>query len=183
MSEARYHCRRCRLKLAEPTENPRSAFCCRGCHRQFYDKHCLACERPMERKTGTQKTCGRRKCGNEYQSLKAHSMLGRYHPGPTLRSGSANPIEIGVPERVKGDRPCRIVAGQLTPDQLLLVTAGTGGPDCPFKFDSTLNRKHWIQPARTEITPSGDFADSEWSEVTSSDGVRCFVPVRDAANG
>jgi hypothetical protein len=37
MTEAlRHHCRYDRAKLSEPTDNPRRAFCCRGCFNRFY---------------------------------------------------------------------------------------------------------------------------------------------------
>jgi hypothetical protein len=94
----KHHCRRCRLKLAEPTENPRSAFCCRGCHRQHYERHCQACERPMERKSGTQKVCQRRHCSTKFRELKRHHLLGRYHAPARVNLASGTPIKIGVCE-------------------------------------------------------------------------------------
>ena len=92
MLALKHHCRRCRLKLAEPTENPRSAFCCRGCHRQHYERHCLACERPMERKSSSQKTCHRRHCSTQFRELKRHHLLGRYHASPGVNLASRTPI-------------------------------------------------------------------------------------------
>jgi hypothetical protein len=45
----RHHCRYqpCRLKLAEPVDNIRRAFCSPGCHASFYKRRCLVCERPF----------------------------------------------------------------------------------------------------------------------------------------
>ena len=39
----RHYCRnpRCRSKLKQPVENPRRAFCTRGCHSSFYHSRCL----------------------------------------------------------------------------------------------------------------------------------------------
>jgi hypothetical protein len=41
----RSRCRRCQYALPEPAE-ARRAFCCRGCHRQFYAAHCRVCDEP-----------------------------------------------------------------------------------------------------------------------------------------
>jgi hypothetical protein len=64
----RHHCRnpRCRSKLKVPAENPRHAFCCRGCRESYYRSRCVICEgqRPPS-PTGVM--CRRRKCKNEYR--------------------------------------------------------------------------------------------------------------------
>jgi hypothetical protein len=127
-SEARRHCRRCRVKLAEPVENPRSAFCCRGCYRQFYAKRCLACEREMDRTAGHQKLCGSATCRREYRAMVAHHIGGKFDERPqgTFDGGSpsANPIKQGVCGPEKADRPWRQVAGPaLSPVELRLATA------------------------------------------------------------
>ena len=54
------------------------------------------------------------------------------------------------------------------------IEAGSVG-DCPFELDRKLNRKHWREAERAEIEANGCFAEPEWREVISSDGVRCFV--------
>jgi hypothetical protein len=65
----------------------------------------------------------------------------------------------------------RQVAGPpLSPKDLHLVTVGN-----PFKQDSKLNRRHWLEPDRAEIEAGGLFEDTDWREVFSPDGVRCFV--------
>jgi hypothetical protein len=73
----RHMCRdpRCGCKLPEPVSNSREAFCCRGCHTQFYRTRCLVCEAKMERKTENQLVCGKRKCRN---ALQADISFGRY---------------------------------------------------------------------------------------------------------
>ena len=80
MDGARQLCRNplCRSKLKEPVENPRSAFCSRGCHASFYRHRCMACEQAMERRSENQLLCGRRKCRTEMGELRRHEMLGRY---------------------------------------------------------------------------------------------------------
>ena len=67
---------KCRSKLKTPVENPREAFCARGCHSAFYRKRCLVCEEPMERKTENQLICGKRRCRN---ALQGGFNGGRYH--------------------------------------------------------------------------------------------------------
>jgi hypothetical protein len=65
----RHQCRKCRTKLAEPTDNPRRAFCCRGCLGSFYRSRCVVCEEPIRRKTEWQKTCISRECKAEVRPV------------------------------------------------------------------------------------------------------------------
>src|SRR5689334_8237158 len=67
MTEAalRHQCRHCRSKLAEPTENPKRAFCIRGCFNSYYRSRCVVCEGPIRRKSERQKTCIDVKCKGE----------------------------------------------------------------------------------------------------------------------
>jgi hypothetical protein len=67
----RHQCRKCRTKLAEPTDNPRRAFCCRGCFGSFYRSRCVVCEEPIRRKTEWQKTCISRECKAEVRRFPA----------------------------------------------------------------------------------------------------------------
>jgi hypothetical protein len=114
-SQVRHHCRRCRATLAEPVENLRSAFCCRGCHRLFYARRCLVCENEMDRSAGHQKLCGSAACRRGYRAIVAHQTEGKFDAKPQCSSNggspSANPIETGVCEPEKADRPWRQVAG------------------------------------------------------------------------
>jgi hypothetical protein len=62
------HCCRnphCRSKLPNPVDNPRAAFCLRGCYDSFYLKRCIVCER--HKKRPQDRLCGRRLCRNEYR--------------------------------------------------------------------------------------------------------------------
>lgn len=116
----RHHCRRCRLKLAEPVENPRSAFCCQGCYRQHYEKRCLVCDKPK---------LGRRQvhslCRAEFRALLTHKRLGRYHPSGRVQVASAAPIKIGVSGHDKRGRGWRQIAGApISPDELHWATLG-----------------------------------------------------------
>ena len=94
----RHYCRnpRCGSKLKAPVENVREAFCARGCHTQFYRKRCIVCEQPMERKRESQQLCKRRKCKSRFAALKAHSLLGRYHPSSHVLDASKNPTKPGT---------------------------------------------------------------------------------------
>jgi hypothetical protein len=78
----------------------------------------------MARKTGNQKLCGKRKCKSVFESLKAHLALGRYHPSADPVSDSKSPITTGTFSPLKADRPWRIVAGELTDEELRLATIG-----------------------------------------------------------
>lgn len=177
-SRAAHHCRRCRLKLAQPTENPRSAFCCRGCHRQFYETRCLACEREMPRKMGHRLLCGRRTCSTKFRELKRHIQLGRYHPAGRAVSNSETPMKIGVDSGGVGQPTCRIVAGSLTDAQLLFATVGGRFRNCPFNADRKINHRHRMDADRNEIEAAGCFSEPDWREVISSGGTRCLVAAR-----
>jgi hypothetical protein len=151
----RHQCRnpRCRSKLSAPVSNPREAFCARGCHSSFYRKRCVACEQPMERKRESQQLCGRRKCEGQFKTLKAHMILGRYHPStPTENAGPVNhpdaavdacgkPIKTGTFLRLKTDRAWRQVAGPEQSDrQLRLATADANAVE---RSNRMTNRQHW----------------------------------------
>jgi hypothetical protein len=173
-SEARTRCRRCSVNLDAPVENPRSAFCCAGCHRLFYSSRCMACEAKIEKPTARRVVCRRRKCDADFRALKRHFGLGRYHPSTRVENASANPIKLGVGSRSNGRPTSRIVAGALTPEQLRFVTVGTTFGNCPLGLDRKLNRKHWLEAERKEIEANGHFAEPVWCAVISSDGVQCF---------
>ncbi|MGY3608350.1 MULTISPECIES: hypothetical protein [unclassified Bradyrhizobium] len=193
VTEARTYCRRCRAKLAEPTENMRSSFCCRGCYRMFFAARCLVCEGTMKRNAGNQVVCSRPVCRTEFQSLKRHGVLGSFAGPKTAQVGrgsaqhrSASGITENTEgrERVESDRPCRIAAGSaLTPVQLRLITVGAAFGNCPFEQDRKLNRRHWLDTERNEIEAGGYFEDTEWRAAASSDAVGCFVASREVANG
>jgi hypothetical protein len=84
---------KCRSKLPLPVSNPREAFCARGCHGAFYRKRCLVCEEPMERKTGNQLICGKRKCRNALQAQFMHSNRQSWRQKPLILLGSNRPSQ------------------------------------------------------------------------------------------
>jgi hypothetical protein len=67
--KAKHYCRnpRCRSRLPEPVDNPRRAFCCRGCFDGFYRSRCRVCEAPIRQKNGQPKTCISRKCKADFR--------------------------------------------------------------------------------------------------------------------
>jgi hypothetical protein len=130
----------------------------------------------MERSSGTQLVCGRRHCSTKFRELKRHNLLGRYHPSPRYRSGSANSVKIGVSEGNQKRPTFRIVAGSLTQAELGLATVGAAFGCCPFDADRRANRRHWLEAEAAD----GCFTEPAWRELTSPDGVRCFVPVNEA---
>jgi len=50
--ELRQRCRKCRGKLAVPTDNPHHAFCTRFCFDCFYRNRCRVCEKDLRKKGG-----------------------------------------------------------------------------------------------------------------------------------
>jgi hypothetical protein len=152
-TQLRHHCRRCRLRLEEPVENPRSAFCCRGCYRQLFVKRCLVCEKEIERTAGHQKLCRSVACRREYRDIVAHQMEGKFGAKPHRTSDgaspSANPIEIGVRRPEKTDRPWRMVAGTLSDTELRLATLSLDRLTAARIH--RLNREYWRDDSATLI--------------------------------
>jgi hypothetical protein len=152
----RHYCRnpRCRLKLPEPVSNEREAFCCQGCHTNFYRTRCRICEAPLEQpqRGGTRLICKRAKCRSAW---RAGLGLGRY---PTLNGAESIPevpVNKGPKVAVSDDRarPWRIVAGrELTPTQLHCAII----PPDP-KLVARLTRQHkqyYCDTAKSLIGPT-----------------------------
>jgi len=122
----RHYCRnpRCRMKLKAPVENPREAFCTKGCHSSFYRKRCLVCEAEMVRRTENQLICGKRGCRN---ALEARSGLGRYLPLPDGVSPLGKPINTGLKSSPADYRPWYIIAAgaAISANTFFCATAGS----------------------------------------------------------
>src|SRR6516165_1891742 len=182
--QLRHYCRnpRCRSKLSTPVENLREAFCTRGCHTQFYRKHCIACEQPMERKRESQQLCGRRRCKNHFAALKAHFSLGRYHPSSSALDASGNPIKTGIFSPLKSDREWRLVAGPAV--DMRLATIGAAGA---VKQADKANRRHWAEAgaaaliqrhhAPDNVVGGYKFADAPEIEIAPSGNVSTSTPI------
>lgn len=120
-------CRRCRVKLTEPVSNQRSAFCCKGCHRNWYAQHCMACEGQRHKS---------RKCRLELASIRRHGMMGKFHQKrpfgaeipDSAKPRAQTPIfigSVGLSKRVEW----RVVAGPaLTERKLHLATLSPPKP-------------------------------------------------------
>jgi hypothetical protein len=108
-SKVRHRCRnpRCGAKLKEPTDNPREAFCCKGCFTSYYRNRCIVCEHPYDRTREDQHTCGRRKCKGEFRRhrLRFLPKWGQI-PGEAL-STTRNPIKSGLKTGIKSLRGWR----------------------------------------------------------------------------
>jgi hypothetical protein len=141
--KARHYCRnpKCRSKLPAPVATERDAFCTRGCHRAFYRHRCLICEKPMERKTERQLTCGKRACR---KALQAGESLGRYRASSGVISPSKKPVNKGPKEAVKDDRARSwyvVAAG--TPISANAYHCATVGAGEASDEADRINGKHW----------------------------------------
>ena len=93
--------------LKEPTDNPREAFCKKGCFTSYYRNRCIVDERPYKRVREDQHTCGRRKCNGE---LRRHPLryFGRWLGTPAeALSTPKNPIKSGLKTGIKSLRGWR----------------------------------------------------------------------------
>ena len=165
--QLRRYCRnpRCRSKLSTPVENPREAFCAKGCHTQFYRKRCIACEQPMERTRESQQLCGRRKCKHQFAALKAHFSLGK----------------LGIFSPLKSDRGWRQVAGPPVDPRLATV-----GAEDAVKNADRVNRRHWADAgaaaliqrhhAPVNIVGGFKFPDAPQIEITPTGSVSTSTP-------
>lgn len=184
----RVKCRRCEAKLDQPTSNDRSAFCCRGCFRMFYDKRCLVCEAPMERKSAKQMICGKRKCRNRLGAMKGYHGMGKFIDSPRVAADgiteSANPIKQGVFYAAKW----KIVAGPPLSATAFRCATVPDGPNLGWAGGSWTrieaeNRKALVKAGiivdrkaeQAEIEANGYFTEPDWQPVVSSDGVRAYV--------
>jgi hypothetical protein len=120
----RRRCRnsRCGGKLRQETNNPRAAFCCRGCLEQHYRKLCLVCERPLRRKTEQQRFCTP-KCKFAFRR-HPERFLGIWANVPAAqRTPHTSARKSGLKTRAKGQPTWRVIAGPAAGlDPLNLVT-------------------------------------------------------------
>jgi hypothetical protein len=86
----RHRCRnsRCGSQLAQPADSSRLAFCCRGCHAQFYRKRCVVCEK--DKVNPNAMVCGRRPCRAELRKWPdLYHFSRRDRQSPTTRKVDA----------------------------------------------------------------------------------------------
>jgi len=185
-SPLRHRCRNphCRGKLPTPVENPRDAFCARGCHAAFYQHRCLACEREMPRNVGNQKVCYRVDCKAAWRRKTVISRFvgqGSASVGDHLENPIKPGVKIGLNPGSDPGRPWRRVVGSdLTPTsfRFAIVSDGPNGQWAGGSFEraEAENRKRLNSAEQAD----GGFTDPDWREATSPDGVRCFVAPRPA---
>jgi hypothetical protein len=130
----------------------------------------------MERKTGNQLVCGKRRCSN---ALQGGESFGRYHVSSSakLRSETRDFID---PKTAPKPGPWRIVAGpQLSLSQFHCATI-PDGPNCQWKggeFErvEAKNRTALKVVDEAEIEANGQFTEPDWREVVSPDGAQGLV--------
>jgi hypothetical protein len=109
----RYYCRnpRCGLKLNQPADNPRDAFCCQGCFNSHYRSRCLVCERLIDHKTTRRQVCGRSKCRHELQRHRERFEGTRYLASVLGHNASRSAHFTGLKNGDGDSRPFRQIAG------------------------------------------------------------------------
>jgi hypothetical protein len=108
----RHRCRnpRCACELRSPADNPRNAFCCRGCFASYYRSQCIVCERAYDRAREDQHT-GRRRCKGEFRRHRLR-FLGRWgHGANSALSTPGSPIKPGLKTRTDRGRAWRQITG------------------------------------------------------------------------
>ena len=97
-------------------DNPREAFCSRGCHTSFYLRRCLVCEGSLQRRNKTQRVCRKARCRNAW---RARAGFGRYSPSNSVSSASKTPDFADQKGPLKSDR----AAPDSWPETVPLTTA------------------------------------------------------------
>ena len=148
----RHYCRnpRCRSKLKQPVENPRRAFCTRGCHSSFYHSRCLVCERPFARRTSRQEICKKSKCRSAFRGRQESF---RYPCSGVASQALKNPIESGIKIDGLDDRPWRIVAGALSDAAFRCATIPLN-PELVTRL-TRQHKQYYRAAAKGQIGPTG----------------------------
>jgi hypothetical protein len=112
-AQVRLRCRnpRCAGYLKVPTENPRDAFCCRGCEGQYFATRCLVCEQLFSRKTSRRVVCSRAKCRYDFKRHPERFSATRYPSAKSAHNGHGSPTKPGIKNDAKPDRGFRRIAG------------------------------------------------------------------------
>jgi hypothetical protein len=156
----RHRCRnlRCGLKLKQPTDNLRDAFCCSGCFASYFRGHCLVCERPLNRKARAehQRFC-RPKCRKEF-SRHPERFSGRWDGGTVSSRGlSKTPIKRSGFRPSKVDRaPAQVyrqVAGPELSSTALRLAAFPLDPELTARLERA-HRTYVENRAKTKRAPA-----------------------------
>ena len=176
--------RNCKKNLPAPTANDHHAFCRAWCHEAFYGSKCLVCEKPLPPDSrSTRKLCKRPKCRYTYSQNR--SFFDFPAPGSLSRSElSKTPVKEGFLGGQKRDRASPVAGPQLTALQSRCA-AIPDGPNGEWRGGEVerveARNTALLRAAGVPDLPltGGCFTDTEWREVISPDGVRCFVAQRD----
>jgi hypothetical protein len=112
--QIRTRCRnpRCAGKLKTSTDNSRDAFCCSGCEKQYYDRHCRVCETVISpQKTKPRAVCWRSHCRHEFQRHPEQYFGARYPSSPVGQISSRSAHSTGLKSDAKSGRGWRVIAG------------------------------------------------------------------------
>jgi hypothetical protein len=119
----RHRCRnpRCRAKLAVPTFDRLSAFCCTACCDSFFRHRCIVCEAQIVRKTHGQRLCRRPKCRSEFRRHREQFPARRYSGGPVADISGKKPAKSTTKTVIIRDLAWRIVAGPEPSEANLII--------------------------------------------------------------
>ena len=134
----------------------------------------------MERKAGNQKVCRKSKCRNAW---KAGLGFGRFAESTRSSSHSKQTQEVPANQSILSEskpvdrphRPWRQIAGPpLTASQFHCAILPGIAMDEVLRIEAK-NKAALKTAEQAEIEADGYFAEPEWREVISPDGVKCFV--------
>ena len=172
----RHRCRHCRGKLPAPVLDLRQAFCCPACHAGFFRVHCQICERPMQRKSPSQKACGERECR---AALKAQTVEIAFElPTIDIFHPKSNSVDISKPKStIESHLRSPVVAGPELSSAQLHSALVPDGPGCRWAGGEywRLEAKNRKAVERKQIEANGYFTEPDWREVVSPDGVRAWI--------
>jgi hypothetical protein len=140
---------KCKTKLATPIDNHHKAFCTPYCHRQFYRRRCLVCEKPLSEGHRRQ-LCDGRQCRNDYRNFRPSYVL-EVPSEPNCRGDSKSPCGTGTLFGLKAPPGARIIAGP--PLSQFSLWAATLNPPKPVPIG---------KPAWHQQHPPGHIA-AEWT--------------------
>jgi hypothetical protein len=107
-TQLRHYCRnpRCKMKLAEPVDNERRAFCTPGCHSSFYRQRCLVCDKPIVSARENRRFCKGDKCAAKHrQNPEIYRFWGIVPPSQV--KASEVPVKWASKSGVRTGRGCR----------------------------------------------------------------------------
>jgi len=145
----RHRCRnpQCRAKLPASVANAREAFCCCGCHSNFFRTRCRVCEAPIEQpnRGGVRFTCNKARCKRAW---RAGFGLGRYHTPNHANSIQERPVNKGPKVGVSDDRASfwRVIAAGAPISANQYHCAIVAAAEAIATADSS-NAAHWARPS------------------------------------